>query len=277
MSNLPRGSTSDQNRQLADTSRWPVLARLPHVTTDPLAKRPGMETTSGATTYRIDPPQAEDSAVRHSTPATAPSRNATPGVRRQPHAFDRSRVPSTRVNPRRESPILPRSNPFVIPRPRLIDSLAPAVRFLTMFVLFTAAGLWLQMIGRHDVAPTQTMELPTTAAQPAVAPTKNADAHTLPAPTATGPLEAAPQPPQAGARLGQADGNDFAKLEQKVVPVPVMNRPAPNPPHVLVRSGEPLPRVHTTEPQSNDASGSASGETPSVAQLPGTFFEIPTR
>jgi hypothetical protein len=277
MSSLPRGSTSDQNRPLAETSRWPVLARLPHVTTDPLANRPGVETTSGATSYRFDPPQADDSAARHSTPATAVNRNATAGVRRQPHAFDRNRVASTRVNPRRESPILPRSNPFAIPRPRLIDSLAPAVRFLTMFVLFTAAGLWLQMLGRHEAAPTQSMELPKTAAQPPVAPTKNADAHTLPAPTATGPLEVAPQPPQTGARLGQADGNDFAKLEQKVVPVPMMNRPAVNPPHVLVRSGEPLPRVHTTEPQSANSSGSESGEMPSVAQLPGTFFEIPTR
>jgi hypothetical protein len=86
-----------------------------------------------------------------------------------------------------------------------------------------------------------------------------------------------PEQHQTGARLGQADGNDFAKLEQRVMPVPIMNRPAANPPHVLVRSGEPLPRVQMVEPQSANAAGGQSGETPSVAQLPGTFFEIPTR
>src|SRR5262245_21841348 len=221
MSNLPHGSSSDQNRQLAETSRWPVLARLPHVTTDPLAKRPGMETTSGVTKYRIDPPQVGDSATPAPTTTGPASRNPSAGMRRQPHAFDRTRVSGSRTSPGRESPILPRSNPFAIPRPRLIDSLAPAVRFLTMFFLFTAAGLWLQMLGRPEVTPTQTIDLPTTATQPALAPPKNADAHTLPPPTATGPLEAKPQQPQAGARLGQAGGNDFAKLEQKVVPTPL--------------------------------------------------------
>lgn len=276
MSNAPRGSTSDQNRPFADSARWPVLARLPDVA-EPITRRPMPQGAPGAIEYRFDPPQVSDSAEREANSALSTSRGPTPGVR-PPHALERVRPLSQRGLPRRESPILPKSNPFAIPRPRLVDSLAPLVRFMTMVILFTAAGIWFQKMGSHKATPEQPIDLPTTAAQPLVAPTKNAEVHLAPAPTATFPLDSTPQ---TRARVGRADGNDTAKIETPTTPVTLNNRPAPNPPHFLVRSGDQLPRVQTVEPASDsvgsDPARPKSGETPSVAQLPGYFIEIPTR
>ena len=132
-------------------------------------------------------------------------------ISQQPHMINRGRLKGQRGIPRRESSVLPRSNPFANPRPRLVDSVAPAVRFLTMVALFTAAGIWIQMMGRHEPQPTRSIEPPKTAAQPAAAPAKNADDHTVPVPTATGPIETLPD---TGARVGRAEGDDFATRRQ---------------------------------------------------------------
>jgi hypothetical protein len=203
--------------------------------------------------------------------------------------LDRVRV-GQRAASRRASTILPRSNPFSIPGPRLIDSLVPAVRFLTLVVLFTAAGIWIQMKGHRAGAAADKMELPKTAAQPPAIPAKNAADRTAPAPTATGPLETKPQ---TEARVGQIEGNDFAQRETRAIPAQLDNRPALSPPHFLVRSSGPLPRVQNSEPlgagvgddsargddparQGDPARGDGE-EAPSMAQLPGFFIEIPTR
>jgi hypothetical protein len=196
--------------------------------------------------------------------------------------------------PRRESSILPRSNPFSNPRPRLVDSVAPAVRFLTMVALFTAAGIWFQMMGRH-AQPTRTVEPPKTAAQPAAVPAKNADDHTVPAPTATGPIESHSD---SDARVGRAKDDDFASRDNSAAgPVPTAH-PTVTPPHFLISAGSHVPRVRVadvTSPVAADASaqgatasansdskGDSTGNTESddassVARSPGFSMDIPTR
>src|SRR5436190_20709719 len=228
MSNVPRGWTTDDGRQLADAGRWSVLARLPDASADVPAERFAKPVVPGGIEYRFDPPQPSDSSAR--TPGSAQAATS-----QQPHMLDRGH----RRIPARESSVLPRSNPFSNPRPRLVDSVAPAVRFLTMVMLFTAAGIWFQMMGRH-AQPTRSTEPPKTAAHPAAAPAKNADDHTVPAPTATGPIEARPD---SDARVGRADGDDFATRDNSAAgPVPTAH-PTVAPPHFLISAGSHVPRV----------------------------------
>jgi hypothetical protein len=287
MSNVPRGWRTDEDRQLADATRWPVLARLPDASADSLAGRSAKVGVPGGIEYRFDPPQSGDSGSR--TSASVPS-----SISQQPHMFERGRLAGQRGIPRRESSVLPRSNPFANPRPRLVDSVAPAVRFLTMAALFTAAGIWIQMLGRH-AQPTRSIEPPKTAAQPAVAPAKNAVDHTIPAPTATGPIENKPEP---GARVGRVEGDDFASQNNSAAgPVPTA-RPTVTPPHFLISAGSRVPRVRVADSSpaatadssaqgatasANDGSqgestdGTESDGSPEVARYPGFMIDIPTR
>lgn len=288
MSNVPRGRTTNEGRRLADTSRWPVLARLPDASADSIGGRFAKPNVLGGNEYRFDPPQSSDSSAR--TPGSVQA-----AYSQQPHMFERGRSSDRRGIPRRESAILPRSNPFANPRPRLVDSIAPVVRFLTMVALFTAAGIWIQMMGRHAPAPTQAIEPPKTAAQPMVAPAKNAGDHTVPAPTATGPIGTQPVP---GARIGRAEGNDFTFRDNSATgPVPTAH-PMVTPPHFLISAGSRVPRVRVADSTStaaadgsvqaatasaNDAShdestgGTESDESPAVARYPGFSMDIPTR
>lgn len=287
MSNVPHGWTTDEGRRTTDATRWPVLARLPDAPADALTGRLAKPIVPGGVEYRFDPPQPSDSAAR--TPGSAPA-----AISQKPHMYERGRPMGQRGFPRRESSILPRSNPFSNPRPRLVDSVAPAVRFLTMVALFTAAGIWIQMLGHHAPAPTRSIEPPKTAAQPTVAPAKNANDHTVPAPTATGPIETQPA---SGARVGRAEGDDFASQKTSAAgPVPT-GGPTVTPPHFLISSGSvPRVRVSDSAPAAS-ADGSAQGTTagasstttdeltdsaesdgsPAVARYPGFFMDLPTR
>jgi hypothetical protein len=294
MSNVPRGWTTDENRGLADTARWPVLARLPDVSADSIAARSAKLRTPGAIEYRFDPPQPNDHANRTSGPAQSAIRNPQSAMARQPHMFERGRPVGQRGFPRRESSVLPRSNPFSNPRPRLVDSVAPAVRFITMAVLFAAAGIWIQMMGSH-ASPTRAVEPPQTAAQPPITPGKNAGDHTVPAPTATGPIE---RPPESGARVGRADGDDFAVHDTSAAGPLSAGRPTVTPPHCLIAAGGHVPRVQISEARltgvvddpardssagaENQANGEANGaseadQSPAVARFPGFLTDIPTR
>jgi len=288
MSNVPRGRTTNEGRRLADTTRWPVLARLPDASVDSIGGRFAKPNVPGGNEYRFDPPQPSDSSAR--TPGSVQTASS-----QQPHMFERGRPLGRRGIPRRESSVLPRSNPFANPRPRLVDSIAPAVRFLTMVALFTAAGIWIQMMGRHSPAPTQAIEPPKTAAQPAVAPAKNAGDHTVPAPTATGPIGTQTAP---GARVGRTERNDFTSRDNSAAgPVPTAH-PMVTPPHFLISAGSHVPRVRVADSTStaaaddsvqgatasaNDASrgkstsDTESDESPAVARYPGFSMDIPTR
>jgi hypothetical protein len=163
-----------------------------------------------------------------------------------------------------------------------------------MVALFTAAGIWIQMLGRH-AQPTHLIEAPKTAAQPTVAPAKNAGDHTVPAPTATGPIEVHPE---SGARVGRTEGNDFAARDNSAAgPVPTAH-PTVTPPHFLISAGSRVPRVRVADSTpAADADGSAQGNTTSannasngeltdvtesdeaaaVARYPGFFMNTPTR
>jgi hypothetical protein len=275
MSNVPHGWQADGDRQLADTTRWPVLARLPDASADSLAEPSAKVRVPSGIEYRFDPPQPAGSGSRTAAPVQS-------SISRQPHMFERGRPAGQRGIPRRNSSLLPQSNPFSNPRPRLLDSVAPAVRFLTMAALFTAAGIWVQMLGRH-AQPTRSIEPPKTAAKPAVAPAKNAVDHTTPAPTATGPIEHKPEP---GARLGRAEGDDFASQTNSAAgPLPT-GHPTVTPPHFLISAGSRVPRVRVADsnPAANaDSSaqgatdGTESDESPEVARYPGFLIDTPTR
>jgi hypothetical protein len=287
MSNVPRGWTTDEGR-LADGTRWPVLARLPDVLADPIAEQSTKIGTPGGVEHRFDPPQAINSSRR--TPNSVQATGS-----QQPHMFEHGRTLGHRGIPRRESSVLPRSNPFSNPRPRLIDSVAPAVRFLTMVALFTAAGIWIQMMGRHAPAPTRSIEPPTTAAQLPVAPAKNVGDHTVPGPTATGPIETQPS---SEARVGRAEGDDFASHNNSAAgPLPVTH-PMVTPPHFLISSGSQVPRVRVADSMPAPAAGdsaqgpasssndgmdgpstdnSESDEAAAMARFPGFLMDIPTR
>jgi hypothetical protein len=272
MSNVPRGWRTDEERRLAGAARWPVLARLPDASGDAPAVRFAKPSVPGGIEYRFDPPQPNESSARSLGSAQA-------AVSQQPHMFERGRPKGQRGIPRRmSSSVLPQSNPFANPRPRLIDSVAPAVRFLTMVALFTAAGLWIQMLGRH--AEPKSVEPPQTAAQPAAAPAKSADDHTQPGPTASGPIEAQPEPV---ARFGRADGDDFAAQNNSAAgPVPAAH-PTLTPPHFLISADSHVPRVRVVDSTpsvgtGNSAQGGAeSDEAATMARCPGFDLNNPTR
>jgi hypothetical protein len=177
---------------------------------------------------------------------------------------------------RRESPILPRSNPFAIPRRGILDSLAPFLRFATLVALFTAAGIWLQAFAFRGTPPaTKPVEAPSTTAQEPLNPaTKTAE---RPAEsTSAGPVKSTPEP---NALVGRARENDFAKLRGDILPVPSATENAgPAMPGLVSASGE-LPRVQTTELPTESTNSSAArpdepARVPEVARLRG-FNVIP--
>ena len=158
------------------------------------------------------------------------------------------------------------------------------VRFMTMVVLFTAAGTWFQMKGRQSASTTRSMDPTKTASQPAVAPAKNAADHTLPAPTAIGPIDTAPE---MGARVGRANGNDFAQKNQSAGPIQAIEHPSVTPPHFLVTAGSHVPRVQTSElpsaavadnpSQADEPVADTESEEASVARIPGFQIVVPNR
>jgi hypothetical protein len=137
-----------------------------------------------------------------------------------------------------------------------------------MVALFTAAGLWIQMAGRHAPSTVPSSEAPTTAAQPEFTPAKNVGDHTAPAPTATGPIQTAPEP---GARVSQTDREDFAVRENSATgPVPT-GHPTVTPPHFLISAGSNVPRVRVADSTADDAGHGSpqSGEATNMARFPG--------
>lgn len=267
MSKAPRGWTTNEDGRPTAAERWPVLVRLPNVTVEPNAGRPSSSSMPGGNEYRFDPPQSTSHSNQAASNHSSSSHShavSTP----QPHLYDRRRAIGERGFPRRESPILPNTNPFSNPRPRLIDSVAPAVRFLTMVTLFTAAGIWIQMAGRHAASSVRSSETLKTAAQPELTPAKNVGDRTAPAPTATGPIQSAPEP---GARVSQTDREDFAVRENSAAgPVPT-GHPTVTPPHFLISAGSNVPRVRVADSTADDAGQGSpqSEEAATMARFPG--------
>jgi hypothetical protein len=201
-----------------------VLARLPDVTAETELQRVVAKTSAGGVGYRFDPPQnSRLSCTSNSEPR---SRAATlrselvyvPVNRRlhQPHVFARERSASR--GPRQESPILPRSNPFENPQRRLVDSVAPAMKFITLVVLFAAAGTWIQLLVHHDPPAAIEIQPPSTTVEDRVAPTTKTAERPLGGATSSGPIGAIPEANRHMGRVREDHG--FARLRGDILSVP---------------------------------------------------------
>lgn len=275
-----------------------MLARLPDVTADLPAQRSAKQSSAGKVGYRFDPPQKADHGSRTAVPEQ-PSEIRNPKLELpntpqnsrppQPHVFERGRIAERQPRlPRRESPILPQSNPFAIPRRRLVDSVTPVLRFLTLVALFTAAGTWVQVVGRHSRPESESIEPPKTASQ---GPTNSSTTKTVdrPAesPTAAGPVGTTPE---SGTRVGRVRENDDFAAVQKETDVAKRSVDAPvfATLDLVGANGGPLPHVQTTEPAvtgvgddparfGDPARDAEAARAPEIARLPGFIIEIPSR
>jgi hypothetical protein len=166
-----------------------------------------------------------------------------------------------------------------------MDSLAPALRFITLVALFTAAGIWLQTMSTRSATPLSApAEQPKTAGELPTVPAEDAIAPEPLRPTAAGPLESTPQ---SGARVGRTDGDDFiGQSDSNRAAMPV-DHPTTMPPRFLIANGGHVPRVQTAElpkAQADESPVNAapnpsndSEQAPSVARYPGFNIETPTR
>jgi hypothetical protein len=298
---VPVGSSAtDSKRRSGELAARPVLARLPDVSAEVQMLRTEQKTASGVG-YRIDPPQGTERGPR----ATLADRSAQfptlkseliysprPSRAHQPHIFERSRRDLQQSRgARRDSPILPRENPFAIPRRGILDSLAPFLRFAMLVALFTAAGTWIQL-SRFQTAPA-TKPVEQRGGQALLAPQtphdhRRDDTPTIPdaktaerpagSPTSAGPVRATPE---SNTRVGRArEEHDFAELRGEILPAPPSNDELNFAmPELGSASGE-LPRVHTTEPPAAEvANEPARSEevtrAPEVARIPGFTIDNP--
>jgi hypothetical protein len=211
----------------------------------------------------------------------------------QPHVFERSRAALRQSRgTRRDSPILPRTDPFAIPRRRILDSLAPFLQFAMLVALFTAAGTWIQMnrfqrtpaakpadeqrVGQALLTPMTPHDHRDDGGRPVAEP-KTAE---RPAGSATsaGPVRTTPE---SNTRVARArKDKDFAQLRGEILPVPSsaddLNFEMPE---LGSASGE-LPRVQTTEtPMAEVADDPVPSEeatrVPEVARIPGFTIANP--
>ncbi len=251
--------------------RWPVLARLADVsdqlTTAPMRSRRAAA-SAGLINYRFDPPQG---ARVGDDPTGAAERT-------QPHVFQRL--------PRRVSPILPHSNPFAIPATGLWDRVAPTVRFLVWFALFTVVGTMLLTISRRDTPASKSVRPqissgtgprarlsaePAAEALKSLEPAVSASERTKAVPTAVGPLGVIPR---------SENPNPQSTPATTVEPLPAGT------------SDHPLPQVQTFDPQSIGVEGASAqpkmvGDDPArvgesngqstVARLSGYVLPAPAR
>ena len=271
MENTPRTPKADTKRRLIETGAKPVLARLPDVSSELLRLRPGKGSGGNQVGYRFDPAQTSDRGARAADGSQPPQSTTLKSElvyapqSPRPHVFERSRTAERSARlPRRESPVLPRSNPFSIPRRGLLDSLTPALRFMTLVVLFAAAGTWFQLSGTRNQPALENETPKTTADQPASPAPKSTErpAHL---PTALGPVGTTPE---AKTRVGRSrSSNDFATLRGDIMPI-VPSTPheslndvaTPTFPSLVGAGGGELPRVQTVElPKAGGVAGSGEG------------------
>ena len=275
-------TTSDSAPRGDSPDRWPVLARLPDVSEQALRGLPRSTraAAAGFVSYRFDPPEnAErgvgdaDSAARARTGRLGETVDSRPG---QPHIVQRANQDVRRG----KSPILPHSNPFAIPRTSLHDTLAPVVRFLLLFVLFTAIGTTILTMTRRaepvnaDAEPAATVAQPSLELQNLEPPNQIIETPTAP-PTAAGPLNT--KTPRTGLRPKTGNRSAIENPQSAVVPAP----PAPR-----IADANRLPQVQTTDRQSSgvgddparsyDPAREDNSAVP-TARLSGSILAIPTQ
>ena len=286
MDNASHTPETDAKRRQGEQSARPVLAQLPDVSAE-LQQQRAASKPAGNVGYRFDPPQTSDRGV---TRATTERATKYPTLKSQlvysphgpqaqrPHVFARGTADRRTNYPRRESAVLPRSNPFAIPRRSLADSIAPVVRFLTLVALFTAAGTWIQIVKLRNAENARLAEPPaTTAHEPGEPAAKTADRFAEP-PSASGPTGTTPE---SNTRMGRArENDDFAKLRGDILPIaPVAVATESAFPDLTNANGTTLPRVRTTEPANSEIESEAatSAAPPEVARIPGFSVRTPSR
>jgi hypothetical protein len=199
----------------------------------------------------------------------------------QPHVFDRGRTTSRQV--RRESPILPRSNPFENPQRKLMDSIAPVVRFITLVVLITAAATWIQTMGRYSAPPANVVQPPTTTVEERVSPATKTAERPVGTPTAIGPARTTPE---TNRRVGRSrEHKPHATLRGDILSVPAAENIAAG----VSTAAESLPRLQIAElPKAGVGDDPVRSETTrwnerveqqirEARQIPGFFDKIPCR
>jgi hypothetical protein len=264
----------------------PLLAQLPDVSDELSADKAAQRTAPQRPGYRFDPPQATDRRSRE------PQKNASqfrtlkaelvyaPRTPRplQPHVFDRARA-AQRQKPayRRESPILPRSNTFAIPRGGMFDVLAPALQFALLVALFAAAGTWVQLNLFRDREALDRLE-GAKASLHSPTPSANTVSRPVSAPTAVGPVGTTPE---SGPRVGRVrEKDDFATLRGDILPATTAVAETAGDSPALVGPG--LPQVQTTDLPTiairSATMNNDQAERPAeVARVPGFSDKLPSR
>jgi hypothetical protein len=286
--NASRFPAAGSKRRLLEAGTVPVLAQLPDVSSELPAARTLKKTTAQEVGYRFDPPQMAERGSSNSANDRASQFRTlkselvyAPGNTRslRPHVFDKARVSQRRrPAPRRESPILPRSNSFAIPRRGLLDSIAPVFRFAMLVALFTAAGTWVQVaFVKNQATPEQLETAKASVQRPAAGAGKTVNRPTQ-APTALGPVGTTPE---SGTRVGRVrEKDDFATLRGDIMPVePATGNIGSSSPELI---GPGLPHLQTTEPPQvvlGDHAGQQDDpDRPAeVARVPGFSIKIPSR
>lgn len=318
----PPKKSSRRLRREIEAGSLPMLARLLDVSDDPIvAKEAALAAAQSQAGYRIDShltgeqtwrgstafigKPRESMGDRHASTSTlrselvfAPKRGGPP----RPHLFERSR---TVIRPAREqgrfSPMSSQSSLQAAQRRRLIELLAPALRFIVLAALFTAAGTWVQMtafrkqgVGNTNQpvpsatsrsAPTAAATAPTAAAiapAPSTAPatpttnanTSNPSAEQTPSAqeTSSGPVSRVPTAPSHVAQ--PRSDNGFAQLSGGILPLASDATDAAN---------LELPRVQMAEQNASAARSdvlapaSDSGGSPEIARSANFQLNAPTR
>lgn len=291
MEKSSRFPNADSHGRRIDLSAKPVLAQLPDVSADVERQRVVTKPGAGGVDYRFDPPQQ-----RSRVTAGPPTQNLAsslplkselvfaPRAARPhtPHLYERTR--SSTLNQtaaaRRESPILPRANPFALPRRRLIDSIPPFIQFVTLVALFTAAGTWIQMAGIQPKPQPDPVKPPVTTVQDPIPPAAKTAERPGAAPTSAGPARTTPE---AKTHIGHASlDHNFATLRGDVLPFESRQHAEGPAGSEFSRVGdENLPHVQTTELPETETLTAADQDIHSPAavarRLPGVGNEIPPR
>jgi hypothetical protein len=241
-----------------------ILAEIPDLTSAAPAS-----SAAYSSQIRFDPPQPRGDRASHRAAFDRPRLGDAP----------RSTQPSAtseivaRFAPAKSS-VLPEGNPFAIPNARLHDRFKPLGQFVLLFVLFTAAGTSLLMIGRRQgaqpvVIPTATaieasIGVPTAAADAADQVTTMFEPSAAPAPAGldSGRTQTAVAQVGVTTAVGPASAPPAAPAEAAPAPYPSTNFPPVNLPQTVDKE---LPQVRAIDPP------------PAIARLRGEIRATSTR
>lgn len=232
---------------------------------------------AGFVDYRFDTYTADDGA---------PMQPVAP-----PHVFRRAERPEYRTRPlASRSSVLPDSNPFAIPTTSLIERISPALRFLALFLIFTAVGTFtLTKLGEQQARQRKPDDVR------AVESSSHSQQKLEPA---TGQMLPMPSAPSARGPAGRVTSEALSPTSTTVEESswnsemfqPLSRLADPSSLRLTTAGGSPLPQVRTeelfTSPSASRAVESnpstivpqaarAADSAPAVARLPGIIREVP--